>query len=300
MALIRRRAFTVVDMLVVICGTGMMMSLLLPDLAIIAEKGRRVDCANREKQIAMAALVYQVDFKAFPGYWMAPSMAKQTGTTWPLALTKYLGREDLWNAWNDNKIPSSLYWDQVVCPSNIPKNSDAHWLSYVVNCGLFDNNSNRADGVCFNQLTKPAGPKTTTDFLMTCRGDSYTLFASENTLGIASANTDGWLQTTPAGALQYTGFCWQAVKEPNAAQKINGDRSNAKPPMPKTKLTDYARPSSNHPGGVNVVFCDGHYHFLREDVAYSVYQTLMAADPLKADFPAGSAAIEYILNDRDY
>ena len=68
-----------------------------------------------------------------------------------------------------------------------------------------------------------------------------------------------------------------------------------------TVLADYARPASNHPGGVNVVFCDGHVQFLREDVAkYSIYQVLMAPDPKKADFPAGSAAVGYTLKDGDY
>ena len=90
------------------------------------------------------------------------------------------------------------------------------------------------------------------------------------------------------------------MNTPNVPQQINGDKSNANPPMPGTVLTDYARPASNHPGGVNVVFCDGHYHFLREDVAYSVYQTLMAPDPKKADFPTGSPAIGYTLKDSDF
>ena len=223
---------------------------------------------------------------------MPTSATKPTGSTWPLTLAKQLGRDDLWHAWTEgNGLPATLYWDNMVCPSNAPKKLDAHWLSYVVNCGLYKNNKNGADGVCFDQLAKPAGPKTTSDSLRAGKGTAKTLFATENTLDIVFANTDGWLQKTSAGALQFTGFCWQAVNTPNAAQQINGDKANPKPPLPKTALTDYARPASNHPGGVNVVFCDGHVQFLRDDVKYSVYQLLMATDPKKADFPAGSAAI---------
>ena len=37
----------------------------------------------------------------------------------------------------------------------------------------------------------------------------------------------------------------------------------------------YCRPSSNHPGGVVVAFCDGHVRFINEDMAYDVYKQLM-------------------------
>ena len=185
--------------------------------------------------------------------------------------SKYLGRQDIWNVWanqtnaNPASVFGSLYWDQMVCPSDPPPTNQGQWLSYVVNCGLYNKNTNRANGVCFNQLSKPTPPTVSTDILRRHRkGSSYTLFGSENTLGIVSSNSSGWAQATAAGALQYTGFCWQAVTSPNVAQQINGDKANPNPPMPGTVLGNYTRPSSNHPGGVNVTFCDGHYHFLRE------------------------------------
>ncbi len=297
----RRAAFTFVDLLMVVCVIVVLLALLLPDLASIMDRGRRLDCENRMRQIGVATSLFQTNFHSFPGYWMPTSATKPTGSTWPLTLAKQLGRDDLWHAWTEgNGLPATLYWDNMVCPSNAPKKLDAHWLSYVVNCGLYKNNKNIADGVCFDQLAKPAGPKTTSDSLRAGKGSAKTLFATENTLDIVSANTDGWLQKTSAGALQFTGFCWQAVNTPNAAQQINVDKANPKPPLPKTALTDYARPASNHPGGVNVVFCDGHVQFLRDDVKYSVYQLLMATDPKKADFPAGSAAIGYTLKEGDY
>jgi hypothetical protein len=49
----------------------------------------------------------------------------------------------------------------------------------------------------------------------------------------------------------------------------------------------YARPSSNHPGGVLATFCDGHQQFISEKIDYSVYQHLMTPDDKGAGLPVG-------------
>jgi prepilin-type processing-associated H-X9-DG protein len=58
-----------------------------------------------------------------------------------------------------------------------------------------------------------------------------------------------------------------------------------------------AFPSSNHPGGVNVVFCDGHNQFLRDTIAPSVYSQLMTSR-----MKVASAAYSFlpVLREQDY
>jgi prepilin-type N-terminal cleavage/methylation domain-containing protein/prepilin-type processing-associated H-X9-DG protein len=299
----RRAAFTIVEMLMAIAILGALMAILFPLLGREHGTSRRVDCANRERQVAQAAQLYQADLGSFPGYWMATSANNANGVTWPLMLSKYMGRQDIWNTWANQTNPNpasvfgTMYYDQMVCPSSPPPTNQGQWQSYIVNCGLYGKN---VDGVCFNQLAKPTPPTMSTDSLQAGKGDSYTLFGSENTLSIVSSNSTGWAQATPAGALQYTGFCWQAVTTPNVPQQVNGDKANPNPPMPGTVLGDYTRPSSNHPGGVNVMFCDCHYHFLREDVPYYVYQMLMCPDPANSNIPTGAIPGGYVLRDDDY
>ena len=277
------------------------MALLVPDLSSNRGAARRIDCANRERQIGLATHMFQVDFNAFPGYWMPASSNNPIGTTWPITLSQYLNHPDIFKAWVSHKgIPANYYWDQMVCPADPPPTNTGHWLSYVVNCGLYGNNSNPADGVFFNELATPPPPKITSDSLAGGKGESATLLGSENTLGIVTGNSAGWLQSTAADALQYTGFCWQPVIKPNLPEQINGDKSNPNPPLPGTKLADYARPASYHPGGVNAVFCDGHTQFISEVISYKVYQILMSTDPKSADFPPGSPAIGYTLKSGDY
>jgi prepilin-type processing-associated H-X9-DG protein len=44
----------------------------------------------------------------------------------------------------------------------------------------------------------------------------------------------------------------------------------------------YARPSSRHSGGVNVIFADNHGQFLSEDIDYQVYARLVTPDGAQA------------------
>ncbi len=50
-------------------------------------------------------------------------------------------------------------------------------------------------------------------------------------------------------------------------------------------MAAYARPSSNHPGGVNAIFCDGRYAFLSDQMDYYVYCLLMTSDGVHASVP---------------
>ena len=309
MASSRRAAFTIVELLVVIAILGALMAILIPLLGEHHGVARRTDCANRERQVVQAAQLYQADFGSFPGYWMRTSPTNPSGTTWPLALSKYLGRQDVWNVWvkasaNQNAPTRKSVRTTLLGSDGLPKRSAEDQLrAMVVLWGQlwFVPQQFEFSRRCLLRPTLEAARPDDFDRLYSnhqgrfvhailCGEHAWHRLVEFHRLG----------QATPAGALQYTGFCWQAVTTPNVAQQVNGDKANPNPPMSGTVLGDYARPSSNHPGGVNVTFCDTHYHFLREDVSYYVYQTLMCSDPAKADFPAGAIPDGYVLNDGDY
>jgi prepilin-type processing-associated H-X9-DG protein len=72
---------------------------------------------------------------------------------------------------------------------------------------------------------------------------------------------------------------------------------------PPTGGLAYARPSSAHPGGVNVMFCDNHYRFIAEDIPYHVFTQLMTPRQKGVTQyvkPPMAGAWNYLINEADY
>jgi prepilin-type N-terminal cleavage/methylation domain-containing protein/prepilin-type processing-associated H-X9-DG protein len=62
----KRSAFTLVELLVVIAIIGILVALLLPAIQAAREAGRRAQCKNHLRQIAIACLNYESAHKEFP------------------------------------------------------------------------------------------------------------------------------------------------------------------------------------------------------------------------------------------
>jgi prepilin-type N-terminal cleavage/methylation domain-containing protein/prepilin-type processing-associated H-X9-DG protein len=172
-------------------------------------------------------------------------------------------------------------------------------------------------------------PKISMDFISTNDGTTYTLMVSENLQAGNWATDPNDVNAIKAPyrsdfqIRQNTSFVWYLTGtlsnfEPLPASdgpgaKINAQSKNATTPMPYStypvNVADgglaYSRPSSSHPGGVNVIFCDNHYRFISEDIQYNVYTQLMT--PRQSAVIANSSGQTaktlgwlYLINEADY
>jgi prepilin-type N-terminal cleavage/methylation domain-containing protein len=77
------RAFTLVELLVVIAMIGVLVALLLPALSQAKESGRRTACINNLRQLGLAARLYGVDEEGyFPPRLLTPQWPAQLQTNY--------------------------------------------------------------------------------------------------------------------------------------------------------------------------------------------------------------------------
>jgi prepilin-type N-terminal cleavage/methylation domain-containing protein/prepilin-type processing-associated H-X9-DG protein len=97
------------------------------------------------------------------------------------------------------------------------------------------------------------------------------------------------------------GFIWK--NNPQGIERINGDK-NFDLGTPPASMVDFAAqgtgspatyesygyPSSAHPGGVNVAFCDGHLVLIAETIEPKVYAQLMTSNHKRSKLIVGGVA----------
>lgn len=241
------------------------------------------------------------------------SLGVPTGmqVSWPTVILPNMERKDIFNRWNTaNRIDlsSSVYyltyitaqWQPTVeafmCPTSPPENDAIGSLVYAMNGGsgleAVSGTSviqPRGDGVCFDRVGSSLGganyPAKNTNLDIITGGDG-----ASNTLLLAEKCGVGVTTQMSLYGLQFA--MTHSVAEPETASTGASWTLSAASPkvvllpggaIPQTSVINqtneaYRYPSSNHPGGANVVFADGHTAFLQESVQPNVYCQLMTSN----------------------
>ena len=280
-------AFTLVELLVVIAIIGVLMGLLLPAVQSAREAGRRVTCSNNLYQIGLATSRFNDTNGFIPGWrnmlrWTSPSISGTIAPSWPVMILPLMERKDIYTTWVSQTSASPSFPTAALnfysCPSSPPDSSSDSILAYAGNCGT--GGSNKNDGVMLDAyfaLEIPPQPNSriTMDDVSSNDGTGSTVLFSEK---CGASITQGWWDARPstfafANGISATGQNWVpglGISGTPPSKIIN----NVTAALPGY----YSQPSSNHPGGVVVTFCDGHTMFLKDALRFDVYAQLLTSN----------------------
>jgi prepilin-type N-terminal cleavage/methylation domain-containing protein/prepilin-type processing-associated H-X9-DG protein len=222
----------------------------------------------------------------------------------------------------------------VICPDDSSKvNAPGGPLSYAVNGGCYknwkpDSGTNidwRQNGAwnygndAYAAWTGlPLGPYNSLSFISSHDGTSTTLALSENVdlganggpgfsylvpqVGPSAPFPNGNSQADWSQCILWDASVPAAATLFNYSPTTNDGTSNYTAYQNLLKLSKpnpgspAARPASNHPGGVCVLYCDGHTSFIADSITYQMYATLMTSNGSQSQPPGKVGSLTIPLN----
>jgi len=294
-----KSAFTRVELLVVITISGILIALLLPAVQAAREAARRLQCANNLKQIGLALHNYHSQYNCFPAGSAVQVPGNCTGTDCRglgmfVAIFPFIEQDNQYGKYepainaargcvefttmtpdSQTKVLPCYQCASVVQGINLVARKDYHGCTGGRT--LLTRNTRGdvyIDGVFYSNSFMPISRITD--------GTSKTLAVGEVVhpqpygygpgYGIMTQGGPSlWVEggsvhssSPPPYPLQYNGRLVSSTKYP-----INSKH------MPMTSDFESDVPfSSDHAGGAQFVFCDGHVTFLNDTIDFATYQAL--------------------------
>ena len=262
----RRRAFTLVELLVVVAIVGILVGLLLPAVQAAREAARRCQCSNNVGQIILAVHNHEFSFERFPSGTINPKgpiRSEPIGQhiSWIVQILPYMEQRATFAG-----IDQSL---GAYAPRNVRARSQVvrtlHCPSQNV-VSSFDNVALTTYAGCHHEIEAPIDFDNNGVFFLNSRirfddiddGSSNTIFIGE----VADPDSLGWISGTRA-TLRNTG---------SIAGRII--RNNSIPITPNSNLLLVGGFGSFHTGGANFAFGDGSIRFISQSISPVLFQKL--------------------------
>lgn len=302
------RGFTLVELLVVIAIIGILVALLLPAVQAAREAARRAQCTNNLKQMGLALLQYEQTHKKFPPgrYGCAGETASKCAAVCPPAdqslgrsaasafvlILPFLEEEALYELaqigggagiWNNSHNPSwfsdpgmarcvSTRPAVFVCPSS----SSEPFVEYVF--ASVPIGSAATGTYALSQGTK--GPSYGSGNVPKCDNDGLFQFRQPRT---RRQVTDGDSKTFAIGERtpshkDGTVSVWSHAARHRSSMSSTENPLNLRPGQeildeaPTSSSASNGAFRSDHPGGGQFVYLDGHVSFIDDNVAREPYR----------------------------
>jgi prepilin-type N-terminal cleavage/methylation domain-containing protein len=304
------KGFTLVELLVVITIIGLLVSLLLPAVQAAREAGRRIQCANQMRQLAIASHNYHATWNTFePGI----DHATSNRTSLYVILLPFIENGAFYLQWiaanADRSTLAGTVISSLVCPSDrIATNPVSHGgtyyglTSYGGNagtrsfCSTISSSALKADGIFFEvgQYSYPVNGQRTVRIADIKDGTSQTLLFGERSHddpNFDSFAAAGYENGQPMGQFGFwTSSCgswaladvtlsgYVSINDTISVPYANAAALNP-PANSSTAFQYYADQrlcafGSCHPSGANFATADGATHFVNDSIALNILQAL--------------------------
>lgn len=309
----KREAFTLVELLVVIAIIGILVAMLLPAVQSAREAARRQQCLNNLKQIGLSVLNYESTKKTLP-YGSKWLLGNQTETgLWTIEVMPFMEEQaivdqfDLTQFFNTPRnapVAATVVATGFICPSDsrgatpILENRRtslshnppvAQGLWYPASMGPtipdqcdFIPDTQRSGEVCmgcaFGTFDSACAP-CKINSRISCNSNSQMVgVIGRTSKGIKLREvTDGMSHTFLAGETIPWHTDWNCLFCENFPIASTHIPLNLLSENYEGQTTSYWTSSgykSFHPGGVNMLSCDGSVSFVNETIDYFVYNAL--------------------------
>jgi len=283
-----RSGFTLVELLVVIAIIGILIGLLLPAVQTAREASRRSACKNNLRQLGLALLNYESTYGSLPPAYLSKAATvngpgQGPGWGWGARILPYLEQgalpidfgKDIMDVANDGVRAISL--PSFLCPSD-PVNEPTFMVT--------DEGGADLTRVAFANYVGMGGtvevseePDTGTGVLMRNRflrlaeitdGMSHTLMVGER--GSRQSPQTTWVGAVTGAGIPPINPLYEVEMPPVLVMTNTGEGDERR--VPNSKLDHVEDSNSEHPQGVNFLFCDGSVQIINNEIDSFIWEAL--------------------------